>query len=192
MLLFRILVIRLLGGGVMGSWWKKQSKARKIVLIGAVIFALLMGIGDYSGNVEQTKRAARMAISGQEATAIPMQINEESKRDGPFTSHKYSVNYKFADANGRVWDGSAELNEEEFGKMFDPAQPKIIRKDARLPIMYDRAKPSDNGLKRLFIKPASEPSLLLSMLASFVGVGIALLILTKMWRFAYGTKDPTR
>jgi len=176
----------------MGGWWKKQSKVRKGVLIGAVIFALLMGIGDYSSSVKQTARAAAMAVSGLDAMAIPVQINEESKREGPFTSHKYSVNYTFSDAKGRVWEGSAELNEEEFGKMFDPAQPKIIRRDARLPIMYDKNKPGNNGLKRLFIKPPSEPSLLFSMLASFLGVGIALLILTKIWRFAYGAKDPTQ
>jgi hypothetical protein len=173
----------------MVTWWKRQSKAGKIVLVSALVLAVLFGLIDHSGTTRRAERARAMSANGAAASAVPVRALEESKSRGPFSSHTYSVDYVFLDAAGRKWDGSAELTAEEFDKLKDPKDGKGIRSDARLEIMYSKADPKDNGLKRLFDRQR-EPNLAVSLLTGFLVIGIVLGLGRLAWRFAYPPRKP--
>jgi hypothetical protein len=173
----------------MVGWWKRQSKARKIVLVTAVFLAILFGLADYSGTGRRAERAKAMSANGAPASAVPVRALEERKSRGPFSSHTYSVDYAFVDAGGHKWEGSAELSAEEFERLTDPANTKGIRADARLEVVYNKADPKDNGLKRHF-DGQREPNLAVSLITGFLVIGILLGLGTLAWRFAYAPRKP--
>jgi hypothetical protein len=136
-----------------------RKTVSRVALIGvalSVFGALAAGVFLLSDLIDKAVTAKNMLKDGVVVSATPTYVGSETtKRRRGGTSTTYTVRYAFWDAQSRRYEGSFNPTEGEFNAFIDPNRPGIVRRDARVQVVYDRADPARNGAKSVYERQRS-------------------------------------
>ena len=143
------------------------------VALSAVV-ALAAAAMVYNDEAGEALVAERMLKNGVVVAATPTYARSSTttrRRSGSTTT--YSIHYAFWDPQMRRFSGTDVATASEYAALTEPGRPATIRAGASVAVVYDRANPSNNGLRSRFESQSSIGWFTVAaVLALALGVGL--------------------